>query len=59
MDADLESLAIDRWLRRHAELPLSLTDAVSFEVMRIRGLRQAFTLDRHFEKVGFRIMPAR
>ena len=59
VDADLESRAIDGWLRRHAELPLSLTDAVSFEVMRAGGVRQAFTLDRHFEKVGYRMVPSR
>jgi predicted nucleic acid-binding protein len=58
-DIDLEARAIDGWLRRHPELPLSLTDAVSFEAMRGRGVRQAFTLDRHFEKVGFRVVPSR
>jgi predicted nucleic acid-binding protein len=32
---------------------LSLVDAVSFEVMRGRGLDQAFAFDRHFEDAGF------
>ncbi len=32
---------------------LSLVDAVSFEVMRGRGLDQAFAFDRHFEEAGF------
>jgi predicted nucleic acid-binding protein len=59
VDEDLESRAIDGWLRRHPELSLSLTDAVSFEAMRGRGVRQAFTLDRHFENVGFRMVPPR
>jgi predicted nucleic acid-binding protein len=58
VDDDLESLAIDGWLRRHPELPLSLADAVSFEVMRQQGARNAFTLDRHFGRVGFRMVPA-
>lgn len=58
VDDELEARAIDGWLRRYQELPLSLTDAVSFEAMRARGVRNAFTLDRHFEKAGFRMVPA-
>ena len=58
VDADLESHAIDGWLRRHPELPLSLADAVSFEAMRQHGIRLAFTLDRHFAKVGFKTKPS-
>lgn len=57
-DAELEARAVDGWLRRYPTLPLSLTDAVSFEAMRAHGVRAAFTLDRHFEKVGFRMIPA-
>ena len=32
---------------------LSLTDCVSFEVMRRRGIRHAFAFDRHFREQGF------
>jgi predicted nucleic acid-binding protein len=32
----------------------SLTDCVSFVVMRERGLTDALTADRHFEQAGFR-----
>ncbi|MBI4581568.1 MAG: hypothetical protein HY718_17855 [Planctomycetes bacterium] len=32
---------------------LSLTDCVSFEVMRRRGIRQAPAFDRHFREQGF------
>ena len=32
---------------------LSLVDCVSFEVMRRRGLREAFAYDRHFRDQGF------
>jgi len=39
--------------RRH----LSLVDCVSFEFMRRRGLRDAFTLDRHFAEAGYRLIP--
>jgi predicted nucleic acid-binding protein len=34
---------------------LSLTDCVSFECMRRRGIRQAFTFDRHFAEQGFEV----
>jgi predicted nucleic acid-binding protein len=36
---------------------LSLVDCASFEVMRRRGLRTAFTLDRHFAEQGFDTVP--
>ena len=31
----------------------SLTDCISFTVMRVRGLTEALTGDRHFEQAGF------
>jgi uncharacterized protein len=34
----------------------SLTDCISFEVMRERGLSDALTADRHFEQAGFRAL---
>jgi predicted nucleic acid-binding protein len=36
---------------------VSLTDWASFEVMRSRGLKRAFTFDRHFESQGFVRIP--
>jgi uncharacterized protein len=36
---------------------LSLVDCVSFEVMRERGLRSAFTFDAHFREYGFITVP--
>ncbi|MEA3246774.1 MAG: PIN domain-containing protein [Gemmatimonadota bacterium] len=54
---DLERTATDRWLRKFTEQRLSLADAVSFEVMRERGLRDVLTLDAHFEVAGFRPRP--
>jgi uncharacterized protein len=36
---------------------LSLTDCVSFSLMRSLGLRQAYTLDRHYVEQGFDVVP--
>ena len=38
---------------------LSLVDAVSFDVMRQRGLDRAFAFDRHFGEAGFTLLEAR
>jgi predicted nucleic acid-binding protein len=34
---------------------LSLTDAVSFAVMEIHAIREAFTFDRDFQDAGFTV----
>jgi predicted nucleic acid-binding protein len=57
VDRDLERVAVDRWLRRFADQRLSLADAVSFEVMKTRGIRQALALDDHFALAGFDTLP--
>lgn len=49
----LERAAIDRWIRPYAQHQFSLTDAVSFEVMRTEGLTHVLTLDKHFVVAGF------
>ena len=54
---DLERSAVDGWLRRFQDQSLSLTDAVSFEVMRARRIRKALALDEHFELAGFEVVP--
>jgi hypothetical protein len=54
---ELERRALDRWLRPFAEHEFSLADAVSLEVMRERGLRTAFTFDRHFKVAGVEMVP--
>lgn len=36
---------------------LSLVDCASFETMRRLGLNTSFTLDRHFNEQGFRVIP--
>jgi predicted nucleic acid-binding protein len=59
VDRDTERAATDRWLRRFADQRISLTDAVSFEVMRTRRIRRALALDEHFALAGFEAMPSR
>jgi predicted nucleic acid-binding protein len=54
---DLQQAAVDRWLRPYRQVAFSLTDAVSFEVMRAAGLRRAFAFDRHFDRAGFEGVP--
>ena len=57
VDRDTERAAIDQWIRRYRDQRLSLTDAVSFEVMRIRRIRQALAIDDHFAVAGFEALP--
>ncbi|HTB85576.1 MAG TPA: PIN domain-containing protein [Candidatus Sulfotelmatobacter sp.] len=39
--------------RQHADKEWTLTDCVSFVIMRERKVREALTGDRHFEQAGF------
>lgn len=57
-DRDLESEATNRWLRRFTDQRFSLTDAVSFEIMRRERIGEALALDHHFEVAGYRLLPA-
>jgi len=45
--------ASERWLARFRDQAFSLTDAVSFEVMRRMGLTHAFAFGDHFEVAGY------
>jgi uncharacterized protein len=63
---DIEVVWIDELLHRAAvellvvrqDKTYSLCDAVSFVLMRQRGLAEALTTDRHFEQEGFtRLLP--
>ena len=58
-DADLGLAAIDRWLRPFRAERFSLCDAVSFEVMHRRQIRQALALDHHFSVAGFEALRPR
>jgi predicted nucleic acid-binding protein len=47
--------AVDEWLARYADHDLSFTDAVSFAIMKARGIKTALTLDHHFKVAGFTV----
>ncbi|MBI4421878.1 MAG: PIN domain-containing protein [Gemmatimonadetes bacterium] len=55
-DSELTGAATDKWLREYRDKTWSLTDAVSFEVMRRRAIREAFAFDEHFEQAGFTLL---
>lgn len=56
MDEELIHAALSRWIRRLVDKPVSLADAVSFEVMRRERITRALTFDRHFVDAGFEIV---
>ena len=45
-------------LRRYSDQDFSYTDAVSFALMRQRGIGTAFAFDKHFSIAGFSMVPA-
>jgi predicted nucleic acid-binding protein len=53
---DLVREARSAWIRRFVDQPFSLTDAVSFEIMRRERVRHAFAFDRHFQVAGFELL---
>lgn len=54
---ELEQRALSDWIARYTDQGFSLTDGVSFAVMKTRGISQALTLDAHFATAGFRMVP--
>ncbi len=54
--AELEVQA-EEILTRYSDHDFSLVDAVSFAVMRQRGIGAAFAFDRHFSTAGFTLVP--
>ena len=53
VSGELAREASERWLARFRDQAFSLTDAVSFEVMRRENLTHAFAFDHHFEVAGY------
>lgn len=52
-DADVYRAGFDLYAAR-TDKAWSLTDCISFAVMKERGLSEALTADHHFEQAGFR-----
>lgn len=52
----LVEAAIAEWLGRYADQRFSLTDAVSFELMRREGLTVAFAFDGDFRTAGYELL---
>ena len=53
---DLVRSALGGWLERFRDQPFTLTDAVSFEVMRRKRIKRAFAFDEHFVTAGFQLL---
>jgi predicted nucleic acid-binding protein len=56
-DPDLEIAAVNDWLEPFEDQDFSFADAVSFAVMKLRGIERALTLDHHFVVAGFSVIP--
>lgn len=46
-----------KYLQQHDDKAYSLTDCVSFVVMKQRRVNTALTFDRHFKQAGFETLP--
>ena len=56
VSSELLQGAIDQWLTRFADQPFSLTDAVTFELMRRERIVSAFAYNKHFVTAGFDLL---
>jgi predicted nucleic acid-binding protein len=56
VSVDVVRDAQERWLTRFVDQRVSLTDAVSFELMSREAVSHAFAYDRHFEMAGFQLL---
>jgi predicted nucleic acid-binding protein len=54
--ADLVRRAMDRWIAGYADQRFSLTDAVTFELMREERIKAAFAFDRDFATAGYELL---
>ena len=54
---ELTGRAVRDWLQRFSDQPFSLTDAVTFAVMREERLTRAFAFDQDFATAGFDLLP--
>jgi predicted nucleic acid-binding protein len=56
VSAELIVDARAHWIVRFEDQPISICDAVSFEIMRRQRLTHVFGFDRHFEIAGFALL---
>ncbi len=56
VSAELVSAAVSGWLERFADQQFSLTDAVSFELMRTQRITTAFAFDDDFVTAGYSLL---
>jgi predicted nucleic acid-binding protein len=56
-DPALEAKALADWIERYEDQDFTFTVAVSFAVMKERGIDRALALDRHFVVAGFALTP--
>lgn len=56
VDLGLVKDSLHAWLERFTDQRFSLTDAISFEVMRRAGIARAFSFDQHFVTAGFSLL---
>lgn len=56
-DHRLQTAALSQWIHEFQDQAFTLTDAVSFAVMRAQRIPAAFTFDHHFRIAGFTTAP--
>jgi predicted nucleic acid-binding protein len=52
-DISVEKTAVE-YLKKYADQQISYTDCISFVLMKQRGIKQVFSFDHHFERVGLK-----
>ncbi len=58
VDLDLLDAAMSEWLERFGDQRFSLTDAVTFALMRRERIKTAFAFDQDFRTAGFTLLGA-
>ena len=51
-----EELALQSWAifeKFNQDKAWSFTDCVSYQIMQVRGIREVFAFDHHFEQMGY------
>ena len=56
-DRKTELHCIDSFLKKFKDEKISYTDAVSFQIMKDKNIKDAFAFDKHFRIIGFNLLP--